>query len=88
MLGVAEHAASLADAYRTELSRPRVCILEQVVMDGLIVGDAEPACQSASNIAPRSASKIDPLVVDTDVSTRVAAAGRGCGGGARAGSLA
>jgi len=44
-------------------------------------------CQSARNIAPGSASNIDPLVVDTDGSARVAAAGRGCGGGARAGSL-
>ena len=45
------------------------------------------ACQSARKIAPRLESKAEPLVVDTDASARVAAAGRGCGGDARAGSL-
>ena len=51
------------------------------------VDPEDTSCQSAFNIAPRSASKVDPLVVGTDASTRAAAAGRGCGGGARAGSL-
>lgn len=40
VLWVAESAAALADAYNTELSRPEVYVLEQMAMNGTVVGDA------------------------------------------------